>query len=68
MGVSVPQWMSSLGAQQSKALILAADQGRTAQGAAAAKHHVQVWSSGIMTGRLENIKVRLGGVFCKQPS
>ena len=28
MGVSVPQWMSTLGAQQSKALIPAADQGR----------------------------------------
>lgn len=68
MGVSVPQWMSTLGAQQSKALIPVADQGRTAQGAAPAKHHGQAWSSGLMTGRLENIKVRLGGVFCKQPS
>ena len=68
MGVSVPQWMSLLGAQQSKALIPAADQGKTVQGATAAKHHGQVWSSGIMTGRLENVKVRLGGMFCKQPS
>ena len=55
--------MSSLGAQQSKALIPAADQGKTVQGATAAKHHGQVWSSGIMTGRLENVKVRLGGMF-----
>ena len=67
-GGLVPQWMSSLGAQQSQALIPAADQVRTAQGAAPAKHHGRAWSSGLMTGRLENVKVRLGGVFCKQSS
>lgn len=43
-------------------------EGRTAQGAAAAKHHERVWSGGIMTETQENIKVRLGNVFCKQPS
>lgn len=31
---------------------------------AAAKHHGEVWSSGIMTENLENVKVRLGSVFC----